>query len=97
MLVRDVFQVRYGQSDALVTLFKEAQQTWPIMMHQAFRILTDRSGPFFVVVTETEVEDFAAWEQLLIEEFANPDFNDWFSRMMPLVESGRREFYQIEV
>jgi hypothetical protein len=28
--------------------------------------------------------------------FALPEFGDWFARMIPLVESGRREFYNIE-
>jgi hypothetical protein len=28
-------------------------------------------------------------------EFALPQFAGWFARMVPLVESGRREFYNI--
>jgi len=31
----------------------------------------------------------------MAEEFAMPEFGDWFARMMPLVETGRREFYNI--
>ena len=96
LLVRDVFQAKYGRGDELVALFKEMQQGWPTASNHGLRILTDRSGPFFTVVTETQVESFAAWEQLVVEEFANPAFGDWFARMMPLVESGRREFYNIE-
>jgi len=30
------------------------------------------------------------------EVFSLPEFGEWFARMMPLVESGRREFYHIE-
>jgi len=41
------------------------------------------------------VADFAAWQRLMAEEFAMPEFGDWFARMMPLVETGRREFYNI--
>jgi|GEM_PF-4405565 hypothetical protein len=29
----------------------------------------------------------------MAEEFALPQFADWFRRMAPLVESGQREFY----
>ncbi|HWQ11442.1 MAG TPA: hypothetical protein VNL77_01510 [Roseiflexaceae bacterium] len=96
ILVRDVFQARYGKGGELVALFKEARQRWPAAARYGQRILTDASGPFFTVVTETEVENLAAWEQLLSEVFANPDFGAWFGRMEPLVESGRREFYNIE-
>ncbi|NIO72495.1 MAG: hypothetical protein GTN71_26595 [Anaerolineae bacterium] len=59
-------------------------------------ILTDTSGPFFTVVTEEEVESLAEWERRIAEIFAMPEFGDWFARMIPLVESGRREFYNIE-
>ena len=95
-LVRDVFQAKYGKSGELVALFKEAGQKWPDAMQYGRRVLTDVSGPFFTVVTETEVESLAAWEQLIADVFSNPEFGEWFGRMQALVESGRREFYTIE-
>ena len=51
ILVRDVFQAKYGRGGELVALFKEAGEKWPA--EYAVRILTDASGPFFTVVTET--------------------------------------------
>jgi hypothetical protein len=94
ILVRDTFQAKYGQGGALVALFKEVRQQWPAQ--SVDRILTDASGPFFTVVTETTVESLAAWEQRLADLFSKPEFGDWFAHMTPLVESGRREFYHIE-
>ena len=94
ILMRDVFQAKYGKGGELVALFKEAREKWPAVY--APRILTDLSGSFFTVVTETEVENLAAVEQLMADVFALPDFGDWFARMEPLVESGRREYYNIE-
>jgi hypothetical protein len=93
IIVRDVFQAKYGKGDELVALFKEAEAEWP--EEYATRILTDASGPFFTIVTEVQVESLAAWEQSMAEMMANPDFGDWFARMEPLVESGRREFYNL--
>lgn len=96
LIVRDVFQARYGRGDELVALFQEIVGHWAEGEHavalRAFRILTDASGPFFTVVTEIEIEGFAAWPQFMAEEFALPQFVDWFRHMVPLVESGRREF-----
>jgi hypothetical protein len=80
-------KLKPGQAQAAVNW-------WPAQY--AYRILTDASGPFFIVVTETEVESLAAWEQRITEVFSLPEFGDWFGRMTPLVESGRREFYNIE-
>ena len=63
-------------------------------MHE-FRIMTDASGPFFTVVTEIVVDDFAEWERFTAAEFALPQFADWFERMTAVTESGRREFYNV--
>jgi hypothetical protein len=93
ILVRDVFQARYGKGDELVALLKEAREKFEA--DYGYRILTDASGPFFTVVTETEVESLAAWERLIAEVFSMAEFGDWFARMVPLVESGRREFYNV--
>ena len=64
LVARQVFRARYGRGDDLVALFKEFNTR---MQEEGeptprFRILTDASGPFFTVVTEVEVENFAAWE-----------------------------------
>lgn len=99
LLVRDVFQAKYGRGDDLVALFQEIVDYWQRGQHQVKilgnRILTDASGPFFTVVTELVVEDFAAWQQFMADEFAMPEFSDWFTRMMAVTEAGRREFYNI--
>jgi len=96
ILVRDVFQAKYGQGGDLVALFKEVKEKWPESANYGYRILTDASGPFFTVVTETEVASLAEWERLIADVFSLPEFGEWFARMMPLVDSGRREFYTIE-
>ncbi len=93
ILVRDVFQAKYGKAGDLVALFKEAME-WPIQYEP--RILTDASGPFFTVVTEREYESLGEFEQKSGEIFSMPEFGEWFGRMTELVESGRREFYNIE-
>ncbi|HSJ57604.1 MAG TPA: hypothetical protein VLC95_10510 [Anaerolineae bacterium] len=96
MIVRDVFHARYGKGGELVALLKEARATWSAG-YEIDRIFTDASGDFFTVVSETDVESLADWELRLAHVFTLPEFHDWFSRMTPLVESGRREFYHVEV
>lgn len=97
LVARQTFQAKYGRGDELVALFKE----FNVRMQEAgagaprFRILTDASGPFFTVVTETEVENFAVWESGFSEWMGRPWMGEWFGRMMPLVESGRRDFYNL--
>lgn len=95
MIVRGVFQAKYGKGSDLVALFKEAREKWP--EQYADRILTDASGSFFTVVVETKVESLAEWERRSAEFFALPEFGGWFAKMTPLVRSGYREFYNIEM
>jgi len=94
ILVLSIFQAKYGKGGELVALFKEVRELQPAM--SVDRILTDASGPFFTVVTETLVESLGDWERRMAEDFSNSKFEGWFARMMPLVESGRREFYNVE-
>jgi hypothetical protein len=95
IIVRDVFQAKYGKGGELVALLKEAAAAQPDVMAYR-RILSDASGPFFTVVAEAEVESLAGWEKLRDRLFSDSEFGQWFERMVPLVESGRREFYNVE-
>ena len=97
LVARQVFRAKYGRGDELVAMFQElnARMREEGGTGPRFRILTDASGPFFTVVTEVEVESFAAWEGSFSESMARPWMGEWFGRMMPLVESGSREFYSI--
>src|SRR5688572_29913466 len=97
VVARQVFRAKYGRGDELVALFKE----FNMRMQEAggtaprLRLLTDASGPFFTVVTEVEVESLAAWEGEFSESMARPWMGEWFGRMVPIVESGSREFYRV--
>jgi hypothetical protein len=97
LIARQIFRAKYGHSDALVALFKEFNTRMGEVGRTAprFRILTDATGPFYTVVTEVEVESFAAWEGPFNEAMGRPWMGEWFGRMMPLVESGSREFYRV--
>jgi hypothetical protein len=96
IVVRQVFQAKYGRGDELVALFKQfATRMQSEGQDMGWRILTDASGPFFTVVTENEVESLAAWEQTFGEMMTRPWVGEWFASMVPLVDSGSREFYTI--
>jgi hypothetical protein len=97
ILVRDVFQAKYGRGDELVQLFKEI---YKLMEQEGMAgdamLMTDLSGPFFTVVTEQKVESLEAFFAEMREGFSRPEFGEWFAKTAELIESGRREFYTIE-
>jgi hypothetical protein len=93
IVVRGIFQAKYGKGDEVVQLFKERNAMWP--PRRKSRILTDLSGPFFTVVSEGEYESFAEFQAEGQQIFGDPRFAAWFERMTALVESGCREFYNL--
>ncbi len=93
IVVRGVFQAKYGKGDELVQLLKEGEKIWPPVRNS--RILTDVSGPFFTVVSEGEFDSLAAYEAYNRQTFDTARFAEWFERMVPLVEHGHREFYNL--
>lgn len=94
IIVRDVFHAKYGRGDELVSLLKELKGIIPGEANM--RILTDASGRFFTVVTESQVESLGEWEKNFKEGFADERMGEWFGRMVPLVDNGKREFYNLE-
>ena len=94
ILVRAIFQAKYGKGGELVALMKEVSGAIP--EYSPDRILTDLSGPFFTVVVEETMESMGAWEARNKTLFADPKFGPLFAKMETLVESGRREFFTIQ-
>ncbi|MDP6607391.1 MAG: hypothetical protein QF664_14210 [Dehalococcoidia bacterium] len=94
ILERTVFKAKYGRDDELVALLKEGNEMLAKYDIAAQRILTDMTGEFFTVVMETEVADLATYEASR-EAFQDPEFGPWFQRMMDLVETGSRDFWNI--
>ncbi len=95
---RIVFQAKYGKGDELVASFKEfAKVASPSSMGHNLRLLTDRSGPFFTIVFEAEWENFAEWEKATGHMFSDAKFQSLMERTTPLIESGRRDFYNVEM
>ena len=93
IIVRDVFQAKYGKGGDLVRLLQEFHEA--MLVKHNHRILEDASGDFFTIVQEIEVESVAEWEKVSEELWSRPEFDKWFERMIPLVESGRREFWRV--
>ncbi len=94
IVVRHTFQAKYGKGDELVAILKEMNSPSAMPQNRG-RILTDASGQFFTVIHEFEVESLSAWERMFCETSGRPEFGQWFARTVPLIESGRRDFYTV--
>jgi NIPSNAP protein len=95
VLVRYVFQIKWGRVGEVVAVFKESQKIFDQQFGRS-RIFTDLSGPLMTVVQEIEVESLAEWEQRRGELYSHPQYQELQARASALIESGRAEFYTIE-
>lgn len=98
ILVRLVFQAKFGMGGALAKEFKTSmRQLNEVSGNRVHaRVLTDLSGPFDTVVQEMEVESLAEWERMRVEAFSRPEFQESFARTAGMIKSGRNEYYTIE-
>jgi hypothetical protein len=98
IIVRYVFQTKFGRNDAMLKAYKELGPLIPEQLPQVrrSRLLTDRSGPFFTVVNELDFESMAVWEASRSAMFSSPLFGELMARTGDTIESGRAEFYNLE-
>ena len=98
ILVRFVFQAKYGKAGEVVEDFKKATEMMQKILgsNVHMRILTDLSGPFDTVVQEMEMESLAEWERIRAAMFSNPEFQEMRPEGETPFHSGRTEFYTIE-
>ncbi len=98
VLVRMVFQTKWGKIQDVVSEFKESQD----MMRRVagpnvhVRLLTDLSGPFHTLVQEIEVQSLAEWEQIRAKMVSEPEMQQLGADREIPFESGSTEYYTIE-
>lgn len=96
ILVRNIFQAKFGKGGELATLMAEGMRAFGAEAGR-WRVLTDlSSGPFDTVVLEGEVESLAAWEQRRREMFSDSRMQEGMGRTAELIRSGHAELFTIE-
>lgn len=97
IVVRNVFQLKFGKAREAVALMKEGVASQRRVLGEGFsaRVLTDLTGPFYTLVLEVTAADFAAVESNMPRLFADKEFHANYQKMSELVESGYREVFNI--
>ncbi len=95
ILVRDVFQLKFGKAREAVTLMKHAMTALQKAGHQPARLLTDLTGPFYTLVLESSFKSLADFEQGHSSTGQSPEWRTLYQQFVLLVDSGRREIFTI--
>ena len=96
IVVRNVFQLKFGKAREAVAAMKEGvaiQKRLGVDVNQ--RLLTDLTGPFYTLVLELTLPNLAAIETTLSKVMSDKEFHASYEKFAPLVESGHREVFQL--
>ncbi|MGA2612791.1 MAG: hypothetical protein ABSG38_04995 [Spirochaetia bacterium] len=93
ILVRNVFQVKFGKMKEARGLWKEGIKF--VNAANKPRLLTDLTGPFYTLVLETTHKDVASLDADMRSEMSQTGWDAWYQKFIPLVDSGRREMYAV--
>jgi hypothetical protein len=98
IVIRNVFQLKFGKAKEAVALMKEGiaiQKRAITGADFSTRLLTDLTGPFYTVVLELTVANMTTFESYAPRLFGDKDWQAHYEKLAPLVESGHREIYTI--
>ena len=97
IVVRDVMELKFGKSKEAVALVRQLAEigSRAVPGGLPMRFLTDATGRFYRLVLETSYASLAEYEQQLKTVFGNPEWRAWYDKVIPLVESGHREIFNV--
>jgi hypothetical protein len=96
IVVRNVFRLKFGKAREAVAAMKEGvaiQKRLGVDVNQ--RLLTDLTGSFYTLVLELMLPNLAALETTLSKVMSDKDFHANYEKLVPLVESGHREIFNV--
>ena len=101
ILVRLVFQAKFGHAAEVVAGFKQAAEIARSAVEKGprhVRILTDLSGPFDTIIEELEYDSLDDFMKAQAAMFADPRWQEMAQKSgwPDLLASGTKEFYTVE-
>jgi hypothetical protein len=91
LIVRNIFQLRFGKAKEAIPVAKELASINQKLGGSAGRILVDAVADFYTLVFEFPVTSLSELESRTDQIMGHSEWQVCYSRLIPLVESGRRE------
>jgi hypothetical protein len=95
ILVRDVFQLKFGKAKDAKALWKKGNAINRKLGYGPGRATVDLVGTYYTFVLETTYKDLADYDRALKKVFGVKEWSNWYKQFTPLVESGHREIYTV--
>jgi hypothetical protein len=96
ILVRNVFRLKFGKAKEGVATFKElVELAKRLGFPGKSRLLTDLVGDFYTIVFEHTFDSLAAFESSAGAMMGKPEWQTAYAKLVPLIESGHREVFNV--
>jgi len=90
-LVRDIFQLKFGHFPDAKKLLEEAAEKQMMPEAQQMRVLTDFTGNSYRLIFEEGFDNLADYEVSLSSSMKADEWQQWYEKFKPHVESSHRE------
>lgn len=97
ILVRDIFSLKFGKAKDAKAILKESMEIGKKYGFKSMRALTDLTGPSYTLILESEWESLAEWENSMKSNLGADEWQKWYQKFIPLVDSASREIFTIVV
>jgi hypothetical protein len=95
ILVRDVFQLKFGKAKEAKALWKEAAALAKKYGMPEGRALTDLTGTYYTFVMESTYKSLTDWENSMSDPTGADEWGKWYQKFAPLLDGGHREMFTI--
>jgi hypothetical protein len=95
ILVRDIFHLKFGKAKDAKAVLNEGKSLFDKFDLAKPRAMTDLTGPSYTLVMETEWKSLGEMENSMQTAFGDKDWQNWYQKFVPLVDSGSREIYTL--
>jgi hypothetical protein len=95
ILVRDIFQIKFGKMRDAMAIWKDAQAILKQTGHHPDRMLTDMTGEYYTLVMESTFKNLEEFEKGHASTSMSDEFRNIYKRFTEYVTSGRREIFTV--
>ena len=95
IVVRDIFNLKFGKAKDAKALMSEAKEITKKYGFNQMRALTDLTGQSYRLILESEWNSLGDWENSMKNGTGASDWQKWYQKFIPLVDSASREIMTI--
>ena len=95
IVVHNIFHLKFGKAKEGIALWREGLKMLEKSGFKASRILADVTGTYYTLIHESEFSSLSDFEKQHQSAQGQAEWQKWYEKFVPLVESGRREIYRV--